>query len=662
MYGKNPNFNYLIINGLKILPLCCPRKSLDKVTLFSYVCGMFIKKITKTDQKSGNRYNYYRLCEGYRDTMNVVRHRTILNMGTLEGIENKQDRKMLAQAIENRLHGQYQFFNDSQNSHIQYYTEVFAKHIIDEQLMDIADDEKHTPQAQTGQNTDYQEIDLHSMEHPDTREIGPEWLCYQTLEKLELGDYLSQLGFTPEEVSQALMQIISRAVYPASERKTARWIRENSAVSGLCRIPVDKVNRHKLYRISSRLYEHKALLESYLSAKTTDLFGLEDKIVFFDLTNTYFEGRKTGSDMAQFGPSKENRSDAPLVALAAVINAEGFIKHSRIYRGNISDSHTLESTLTELAQGFDFSRGKPVVVMDAGILTQDNVGLLKKHGFDYIGVSRSRLKDYREVNPESDPVVVYDQKDQAIELKRVEKQDCDEEFLYVRSEGKAQKEASMNSHLSQRYEQGLENIRASLSKKGGIKKYAKVWERIGRLKERYPAANTHYQIEIIPDKNQDKAVDIKWEYNPRKPKSCEGVYFLRTSLQQEDEATLWRIYNTLTEVEATFRVLKTDLSLRPVFHKNDEHTKAHLFLGLLAYQVVATIRYQLKAKGIHDEWNEIVRRMSTQQQIYTTMKNRKNQTLHVRKCSRPKKTAREIYQALDLKMQPHRIKKSVVPP
>ena len=619
---------------------------------------MFIKKNIKTDPKSGKRYIYYRLAEGYRDNMNKVRHRTILEMGTLEGIESKQDRTMLARAIENRLHGQKQIFDDSQNPNIQHYAELFAKHIIDQQLMDVADD---AGQNQTGQTTDYEEVDLRSMEHQDAREIGPEWLCYQTLEKLELGQYLRQLGFKEDDVSYALMQIISRAVYPASEHKTARWITQNSAVSGLCGIPVDKVNRHKLYRISHRLYEHKSLLEGYLSAKTTELFGLEDKIVFFDLTNTYFEGRKQGSELARFGPSKEKRKDAPLVALAAVINAEGFIKHSRIYRGNISDSATLEATLSQLTQGLDFSRGKPVVVMDAGILTQDNIDVVKDKGFDYIGVSRSRLKDYRQVNPQSDPVVIYDQKNQPIELKRVQKQGCDDTFLYVHSQGKAKKEASMNAHLSQRYEQELEKILASLNKKGGVKKYPRVWERIGRLKERYPTANKHYQIEVIPDKNQDKAVDIKWEFTPRKPKSSEGVYFLRTSLQEEDEATLWRIYNTLTEVEATFRVLKTDLSLRPVFHKTDEQTKAHLFLGLLAYQVVATIRYQLKAKGIHDEWPEIVRRMATQYQIYTTMKNRKNQTLHVRKCSRPKQTVREIYQVLNLKMEPYGIKKSVVP-
>jgi transposase len=219
----------------------------------------------------------------------------------------------------------------------------------------------------------------------------------------------------------------------------------------------------------------------------------------------------------------------------------------------------------------------------------------------------------------------------------------------------------MNEHFSQYYEESLENIKGALSKKGGTKKLEKVWERIGRLKERYPSANKHYIIEVIPDENQEKAIDIKWRKSQIKPKETEGVYFIRTNLQSKDEETLWRIYNTLTEVEATFRVLKTDLALRPVFHKHDKNIEAHLFLGLIAYQMVASIRYQLKKKGINHDWRNIVRIMNTQKEVVTTIKNKKKQTIRIKKCSVPSVSAKQIYNALSYEMNPYFMKKSVVP-
>ena len=219
----------------------------------------------------------------------------------------------------------------------------------------------------------------------------------------------------------------------------------------------------------------------------------------------------------------------------------------------------------------------------------------------------------------------------------------------------------MNDHFSQRYEEDLEHIREALYKKGGTKKLDKVWERIGRLKERYPTANKHYKIEVTPDEKKNKAIDLKWKKTPVKPKSEEGIYFIRTSLSKQEEKTIWTIYNTLTEIEATFRVLKTDLLLRPVFHKTDENVEAHLFLGLLAYQLVATIRHQLKAKNINHDWRNIVRIMNTQKEVSTSMKSKSGETIHIKKCSVPTASVKEIYDALQLKQQPYFMKKSVVP-
>lgn len=621
---------------------------------------MFIKTIVKTDKKTGKRYDYYRLCEGYR-IGSSVRHRSIISMGKLEAIENKTDKKLLADRIEAILKGKEDLFISIEKPHIESYALEFSRRIIDEKLLDINPlDTKEEQQDVVP--SEYKTIDTNSIKHEDVREFGAEWMCKQTLDQLGLGDFLqNSAGFSKANADTALMHIISRAVYPASEHKTAQWIKENSSVSGLFDIPLSKVSRFKLYEVSKKLYQNKTLTEEYLSSKTDDLFDLQDKIIFYDLTNTYFEGRKATSKLAMYGRSKEKRNDAKIVAMATVINAEGFLKYSRIYQGNIADSQTLDKTIKELSTKTSSTKRKPVIVMDAGIATEDNTAMLKEKGYDYICVSRTRLKEYRQVETSEQITKVFDKRENPIELKLVEKPGCPDTYMYVRSQQKAVKEASMNSHFSQRYEQELEAIRGALSKKGGTKKLTKVWERIGRLKERYPTANKHYKIEVVPDAQQDKAIDLKWSKTQLKPKSSEGLYFIRTSLKEQGEQTLWTIYNTLTEIEATFRLLKTDLSLRPVFHKYDENVEAHLFLGLLAYQVVSTIRFQLKAKGINKDWRNIVRTMNTQKEVTSTMKTKSNTMLRIKKCSIPTINTKQIYDALNQKYQPYFMKKSVVP-
>lgn len=620
---------------------------------------MFIKTIVKTEKKTGKRYNYYRLCESYR-IGEKIRHRTIVSIGKLEDIDSKEDKKLLADTIESMIKGEKQLDLFETKPEIIKYAKEFSDKIINENLIDIAPKDREAKNNQI--EVDLEKINLNSIKHEEAREIGAEWLCKQTTDQLSIKQTLTErCGFSESMANTALMHIVSRAVYPASEHKTAQWIKQNSAVHNLFNISLDKVNRFKLYSASKNLYNKKTIVEQSLSKKTNELFDLQDKIIFYDLTNTYFEGRKKGSKKAKFGRSKEKRSDAKIIAMAAVINAEGFLKYSRIYEGNIADSKTLNTTIDELKIHTSSIKNKPVIVMDAGIVSEENIAMLKEKNYDYICVSRTKLKDYKYSNSDDENTIVLDKKDNPIHLRLIEKPDCEDTYMYVRSEQKAVKESSMNEHFSQRYEEDLENIRLALSKKGGTKKIEKVWERIGRLKERYPTANKHYTIDVIPDENTKNAIDIKWNKNTVKPKNNEGVYFIRTSLNKSSEATLWTIYNTLTEVEATFRTLKTDLSLRPVFHKTDENVEAHLFLGMLAYQIVSTIRFQLKAKGINHDWRNIVRIMNSQKEITTTMKNDENKTIMIKKCTVPSVEVKQIYMALGYKNQPYFMKKSVVP-
>ena len=608
---------------------------------------MFIKAIPKTDKTTGKSYHYYRLCESYR-LGDKTRHRNILSLGVLMELSDKKDFKFLADRIEQLLGGKPSLF--ACPPVVEKLAQKFYRQIIEGKLVD------RLPLPQTEKNL--QTVDLDSVAIENVREIGSEWMCYQTINQLGLRVYFEKAGFAPEDIELSLMHIISRAVYPASEHATAQWLQDNTALCELMGIEALSVSHHKLYRISRLLYEHRDGIEQYLSHKTSELFDLQDKIILYDLTNTYFEGRKQHSQIAMFGNSKEKRKDAKLVTLALVVNIEGFVKYSKIYRGNIGETTTLEGMLNELSTQTSSTGRKPLVVMDAGIADEGNLKMLKSKGYDYLCVTRSKLKDYVAVKSQGEPVIITDRRKSPVELLLIEKEGIDDSLLYVRSERKAIKELSMHENFTSHFTTGLNQILQGIQKKGGTKKVEKVWERIGRLKEKYPSAHRFFDIQV--SKENDIVNNLTWRRIIPTSRKAEGVYFLRTSIKDIDEVAFWNIYNTIREIESSFRTLKSDLEIRPVFHKSDENTMAHLFLTVLAYQVVSTIRYQLKGKGIHHDWSNIVRIMNTQKAATVTMQDKDDQKIYIRKCSKPEAKACEIYDALSYKHHPW-IKKSVLP-
>jgi hypothetical protein len=341
-----------------------------------------------------------------------------------------------------------------------------------------------------------------------------------------------------------------------------------------------------------------------------ELFDIEDKIMLYDLTNTYFEGRKQGSILGKFARSKEKRSDAKLVVLALVINPEGFIKYSAILEGNMSDPKSLEAMINKLRVKTSSSAKKALVVIDAGIATEDNLKMICDMGYDYMCVSRSTLKNYI-LEADAPTVTVTDNKKQKIDLCRVKSDKNTDYYLKVESHTKKLKERSMNDQFQQRFEEGMQKITDSLNKKSGVKLLDKVHERIGKLKGKYPSIGRYYDIEIESmelvrqktkgkekgknkDKKQDNqvveipkvqiATSIKWAVKSNVDINARsGVYFLRTTLESDSEELLWQCYNIIREIEATFRVLKTDLDLRPIYHKEDENT---IFICIWHYWLI----------------------------------------------------------------------------
>ena len=502
-------------------------------------------------------------------------------------------------------------------------------------------------------------VDVNSIQHTDAREIGAEWVCLQAIRELEIDSFLQREGWSETQINTTLAHLITRTIYSPSELKSMRIMDENSAVCELISGNQEwRPGFQSVYKVAPSLYSLKDKLENHLCQKTDDLFNITNRIALFDLTNFYFEGRKDNSEKAQFGRSKEKRSDCKLLVLALCINKEGFIRYSSILAGNTADPNSLPDmveTLNSKTRVPNDPKEKVLVCLDAGIATEENLQKIKDKGYNYLCVSRRRLTDY-ELAPDAKTVTVLDCKNQPISLTQVRHEEGGDYYLEIKSQAKKLKETSMNRKFKERFEEELKKTKESLTKKNGTKAYEKVIERVGRARQKYPSISKYYVIDYIPDEaNSGNMADIRWRIAvPDNVDRDSGVYFLRTNVPTLDEKATWDYYNLTREIECTNRQLKTDLNLRPIHHKKDDSSDAHLFLGLLSYWIVNTIRYKLKQTGETCYWTEVVRRLSTQKAVTTEATNALGEKIHMRLCSEPNKSANDIYERLKYKKMPFR--------
>lgn len=625
--------------------------------------GLYFKSSIRKNPATGHLDGYYRLVESYRNMEGRVCHRTLLQVGFLPGVSPEQLNKV-QEHLNNRYQKQGELFEET-DPVVKGLTEDLWGRLMSEKRIDTERAEKAARM-----------VNVDTLRHSHVREVGAEWMSYTIWNQLQLSEFLETQGWGQPEIQLAATQVISRAVYPGSELKTSRWIKENSAVCELTGYDMNHITKDKLYSSALKLYGIKDKLEEYLSTRTNHLFDLEDKIILYDLTNTYFEGRKQNSQLAQYGRSKEKRKDAKLVVLAMVVNIEGFIKYTAIHEGNLTDCKTLAAMIEKLSA--HTTNPKAIIVLDAGIATEENLTMIKSKGYHYVCVSRTKIKDYKPYEGRLN-VLLETKSGQDVLLKAVhiEKQSvvADNEklvmnhgrptdyYLEVTSPAKAKKEQGIKDRFEQRFEEELQKIYQAIHRKGGTKKAEKVYLRLGKAKQKYPSIQAYYNIEISIDDKTNKATGIWWEKDRLKEADRQhklGVYFLRTDLNMADEVVIWNIYNTIREIESSFRCLKTDLDLRPIYHQKDDSTMAHLHLGILAYWIVNTMRYQFKAKGIHHQWKEIVRIGNTQKVITTTGQNTFDKIISVRRCSEPTEKLKQLLDILKAKPQPFRKLKSVV--
>ena len=600
---------------------------------------VFIKSITKHNRVSRKSYTYQRLLESYRSERGP-RHEVILNLGKLD--LPREQWKLLADRIEDLVSGQGLLadIEETVERLAQHYAALLRSRGTKEDRRALA------PLERT--------VDVRSLRSGMVRTIGAEYVGVEFYRRLGVERILTAAGVEASEQRLIEMLIVGRLVAPASERATLQWAKRRSGLSELVGSWTKSVSLSTLYRASDVLYAHKGRLEAELQREEQQLFNLQRRVILYDLTNTYFEGHHYRSAEVSYGKSKEKRSDCRLLTLGLVVDEWGFARKSEVFAGNAQEPATLQ----EMLGGLGAQSGSTVVV-DAGIGTEDNLVKLREWGYHYLCVARG--KPLAEAQDTDEGMVLIKASGENVVRGKLVKGDSEWVLRCDSSQRKA-KEQAMKERFRERYEAGLAEIRSSLAKKGGMKNYEKVLQRLGRLKERSHGIHQYYEVTLEHDEHVVASISWKYAREKQADERYAGRYYIRTSRTDLDEKNLWELYVTLSGIEDSFRSMKGELGLRPVFHSRIERIKAHLFITVLAYHLLAAIRYRLRQHGYHFSWTTVRHKLSTHVVSTLSMKTTSGGSISVRTASAPEVEHRDIYRALGLRLSPFPVRRSETRP
>ena len=604
---------------------------------------MFIRRTQTRSVSSGQTYFTHRLVRTHR-VSGKVRQQTLLNLGRHFPIP-REDWPLLCRRLDQILSGQLPLIEE-----VSTPLEEEAQRMAERLLQGEADVMGVGGEAPS---EDLQTVEVDSVELMRPRSVGVEQVGCWALEQLGVGDLLEALGLNGPMRAAAMGAIVGRLARPGSERATWGWLSRRSGLGELLGVDFQTLSLMQMYRASDALMKHRQVIERHLFTRAMGLFDLEPTVTLFDLTNTFFEGAATDQPKAQRGHSKDKRSDCRLLTLGLVLDGAGFVRRSKVFAGRV-DEHR---TLAEMLEALEAPRGA-LVVMDRGVATEDRIQWLRQEGYRYLVASRQGARQF---DPEA-AVTVETASKTPLQLHKEVSDDGKEVRLYCCSEQRAEKEKGILERFSRRFEQGLTRLSEGLRRPRTHKAIGKVRERIGRLKEQSRGVAQHYTIEVLTDESGQKATGLTWKHQPRPGSMAThpGVYCLRSNQTDWDEESLWRTYTTLTDVEAVFRSLKSELGLRPIYHHKPLRSEGHLFLTVIAYQLVQVIRKRLKQRGEASSWTTLRRILEGQQRVTVTFRRGDGRTLHVRKATRAEPDQKAIYDALGIDPVPGGVRKMIV--
>lgn len=491
------------------------------------------------------------------------------------------------------------------------------------------------------------EVDLKRIAVERTRRFGGPWMGLELLKKLGLDAFINQtVPGGREDVPWAVMVmvlVLGRLCDPSSELHLAEQGYESSAMSELLGVPINKVNDDRLYRALDRLLPHKEALEKYLKEKLGELFPLDYDLLLYDVTSTYFEGEASRNDLAQRGYSRDHRPDCKQVNIALVVSRCGMPIGYEVFAGNRHDSKTVEQVVEHVEK--IYGRANRIWVMDRGMVSEENVEYLRKEGRRYIvGTPKSQLRKYERELLSKD----WKQVHEGLQVRLCPAPDGKEVFILCRSLERQAKEQAMHERFEQRIEEGLEKIATGCRK--GKQKPLVIAERVGKLMGQNTRAAGLFRVQIKEEKG---AAQIEWSKLDawrEWARLSEGCYMLRSNVTDWTPEDLWRAYIQLTEAEAAFRIQKSDLQIRPVWHQRADRVKAHILVCFLAYVLWKSLGQMCQMAGLGDEPRKVFEELKEISLVDVVLPTRNGIILRKQCVSRPSEHQSILLQKLQLRL------------
>jgi len=427
-----------------------------------------------------------------------------------------------------------------------------------------------------------------------TRQFGACFLGLDLWKRLELDRFFE--GTVDGESADvpwsrvAALLAINRLCAPGSELAIEQRWYPSTALDDLLEIEDGRINDTRLYRCLDRILPHKTKLERHLKERYGALFGAEFDVLLYDLTSTYVEGAAEKNPMVRRGYSRDHRPDCEQLVIALIVNNEGFPFSYETFDGNRTDVSTMETILRMVER--KYGKARRIWVFDRGIVSEENLQAIRKRGGQYLtGTPRSQMKQFEAELLKDDWTRVRPE----VEVRKVAIPQGGETYILCRTAGRKEKEKAIRSRFSNSMEKALKALEKTIVT-GRLKDRNKMERRLGKIQARHPQVNDLYDVAL---RETAQGVRLSWQIKEDRKnwrESREGAYLLRTNLQAETAEQLWSKYMQLTEAEASFRALKSELSIRPLFHQLEPRVKAHVMVAFLGYALWVTLKHLLKRR------------------------------------------------------------------
>ena len=594
---------------------------------------MFLRRNRR--KANGETYEYWTLVKTVR-TERGPRHQVVANLGKAPGLDSpsRHGWEDIAALLEGRAPERQLDFDDSSTPNQPQWTEV----------------------------------DVRGLRVERVREFGQAYLALALWRRLGLHTLLADLIAPGKEHVEwelvACILTIARFCGNKSELEVAeRWYAD-SALEDLLGVPWQRINDSRLYRGLDVLHEHKDAICAHLLKRYESWFGVDFEFMLYDVTSTYFEGQAEANQKAKRGYSRDKRPDCKQVCIGLVVTPDGGLPIGyEVFDGNRADVTTVEDIVTMMEK--KYGQAKRIWVMDRGMVSEDNIDFLREREARYlVGTPKGQLRKFEaDVLDESN----WSEVRPGVDVKLVKHPDGKENEQYVicRSTDRQKKEAAMLEQKRARLLTKLHEIDQSLNKQP--RKIEVAERRVGRWLGRYPAAERLFQVEVIQDESKTKAIGLKITKKDVPATWAElshGTYLLRTNCTEQDPAKLWQWYIQLTQAEDAFRISKSDLNLRPVFHQKTERVESHILVCFLTLALWRTLEMWMRGKGLGTCSRQLLKEVATVKSMDVILPTRQGSTtteLQLRVVARPDRMVSELltHLGLELPSVPHLVKNVV---